>query len=175
MKGASAREQSSAAVTGGCRELATAELWLLVSICCAHAAASCDFLHSESRRQRVRCRHERLHSLARPLQKTPRSPRGFSVAGFLSNSAQPLDLPAASARQRAKQWTRHTAGAPAPLSGGYLHADQCSGVVAFSDRFYPGNGISDRVIKAAVLRVELTVRLAATINQAVATLCSLAS
>jgi hypothetical protein len=48
-------------------------------------------------------------------------------------------------------------------------------VVAFSNRFYPGNGISERVIKAAVLRVKLTVRLAATINQAVATLCPLAS
>jgi hypothetical protein len=48
-------------------------------------------------------------------------------------------------------------------------------MVAFSDRFYPGNGISNRVIKAAVLRVELTVQLAATINQAVATLCPLAS
>jgi hypothetical protein len=43
-------------------------------------------------------------------------------------------------------------------------------VVAFSDRFNPSNRISNRVIKAAVLRVKLTVRLAATINQAVATL-----
>ena len=88
---------------------------------------------------------------------------------------QPLDLPAASARQRAKQGSWHTAGAPAPLGGGYLHANQRSGVVAFSDRFNPSNRISNRVIKAAVLRVELTVRLAATINKAVATLCPLAS
>jgi len=48
-------------------------------------------------------------------------------------------------------------------------------VIAFSDRFNPGNGISNCVIKAAVLGVELTVRLTATINKAVATLYPLAS
>ncbi|MDA1247481.1 MAG: hypothetical protein O2787_09340 [Cyanobacteria bacterium] len=70
--------------------------------------------------------------------------------------------------------TRHTAGTPDPISSGYLHTDKGSGVVAFSDLFNPRNCISDRVIKAAVLSVELTVRLTTSIDQAVTALWSLA-
>ena len=96
----------------------------------------------------------------------------FSCWAFENMGDTPGSYPrqALSARERAKQGAGHPAGAPVTFGGRDLDTDQRSRVIAFSDRFYPGNGIGDGVIKAAVLRVELPMGLTAGIDQAVKTL-----
>lgn len=80
-----------------------------------------------------------------------------------------------SARQRTEQRPRHAAGAPVAIAAAHLHPDQAGGMVGLAEIADPGDGISDGVIKGAVLTVELTVGLAAAVNEAVAALDGLIS
>ena len=60
-----------------------------------------------------------------------------------------------SARQRTEQWSRQAASAPVAIGAAYLHPNPAGGMVGLTKETNPFDGISDGVIKGAVLTVEL--------------------
>ena len=106
--------------------------------------------------------------LARPLRKTPASP-GVFCCHPSGKCCQGLGA-GVSAGQWAEQRRRHAVSTPVAVAAAHLHPDQTDGMVGLAEIADPGDGISDSVINGVVLTVELTVGLAAAVEEAVAAL-----
>ncbi len=73
----------------------------------------------------------------------------------MSALKQKVVRPCSSARQRTEQWSRQAAGAPVAIGAAYLHPNPAGGMVRLAKETNPFDGISDGVIKGAVLTVKL--------------------